>query len=344
MPDQMPATRAEATLDTWLQATLGDPGPFTLEAFGGGNSNETLGVTGAGGNWVLRRPPAAALAPGAHSMEREYQMLRALQDQPVPAPRALGLCTDADVPGAPFLLMEHIDGVSLTDTLPASYPLDTASQAIGDAIIDALAALHSVPWREIGLEDFGKPDGFLERQVPRWRAHLERHRVRDLPWLDEVTEWLERERPDGFEPGILHGDFHIDNCLLSPAPPIRVEAIVDWEMATIGDPLLDVGLFLAFWGTDRPERLAMPRVQAVSRGPGTPSRAELARRYAERSGRSVEHVHWYSALAFYKLATIVEGAYAQYLDGRLRTPYAAALEHDVPALLHESARFAGLAE
>lgn len=333
-------------LHAWLADTLGETGPFELNPLSGGNSNETVAVSSArGGRWILRRPPAASLAPGAHAMEREHVIMHALSGQPVPSPRALGVLVAEGVPQTPALLMEHVDGVALTDALPETYPPQPQAAAeIGEAVIDALAQLHSVPWREVGLESFGRPEGFLERQVPRWRKQLERYRTRELPHLDELTAWLEANRPPTFEAGIMHGDFHLDNCLLTPAPPIRVAAIVDWEMSTIGDPLMDLGLFLAFWGHERPDDYpAMPRVQAVSRVPGAPSRETLAARYAERSGRSVEHLAWYCAMAFFKLAMIVEGAYAQYVDGRLRTPYAAALEDDVPALLREAAGFARLA-
>jgi aminoglycoside phosphotransferase (APT) family kinase protein len=330
-------------LKAWLADATGDPGPFSLRPLSGGNSNETLALSTPLHEWIVRRPPAASLAPSAHAMDREYLVLTALADQPVPTPRPVALCTDPEIPQTPALVMEHVDGVALTDTLPESYaPGSETATAIGEAVVDALAALHSVPWRSAGLGEFGKPEGFLERQVPRWRRQLDRYMVRELPWLDELTEWLDQNRPQTFEPGILHGDFHFDNCLLTPEPPISVAAIVDWEMATIGDPLLDLGLFLGFWGVDRPERPAMPRVQAVSRVEGTPSREHLAARYAEKSGRSVERLDWYTAFAMWKLAMIVEGAYAQYLDGRLRTPYAAALEHDVPALLREAAHLAGL--
>jgi aminoglycoside phosphotransferase (APT) family kinase protein len=240
-------------------------------------------------------------------------------------------------------VMEHVDCVSLTDTLPATYPPGAGTaRAIGEAVIDALAALHAVPHVEAGLGGFGKPGGFLDRQVPRWRKQLDRYYVRELPHLDALTEHLHATRPPSFVPGIMHGDFHLDNCLLTPAPPIAVAAIVDWEMATIGDPLLDLGLFLGFWGTERPQRPAMPRVQGVSRVPGSPTRAELAERYAARSQRSLEHLDWYIAFALYKLAMIIESAYAQYLEGLLDTPYARALEHDVPALLRESAQISGL--
>jgi aminoglycoside phosphotransferase (APT) family kinase protein len=213
---------------------------------------------------------------------------------------------------------------------------------IGHAAVDALARLHSAPWRDIGLADFGRPEGFLDRQVKRWAGQLENYRTRELPWFDELAAWLAANRPPDGEPGILHGDFHLDNTLMSRSAPIAVEAIIDWEMATIGDPLLDLGLLLAFWGPDRPSDPAMPRVQGVSRVDGAPTRAELASAYEEKSGRSVEHVHWYMALAFWKLAAIVEGAYAQFVDGRLDSRYAQELEHDVPALLREAAGFAGL--
>jgi aminoglycoside phosphotransferase (APT) family kinase protein len=288
---------------------------------------------------VLRRPPAAAISKSAHSMGREYTILNALNDTDVPSPRALAL---SDEPH--FIVMECVEGVALTDEKPDGHPdQPDAARGYGEAAIDALALLHSAPWRDIGLADFGRPDGFVGRQVKRWSGQLDNYRVRDLPYFDELGRWLAENQPPEGEPGILHGDFHLDNCLISNEAPLKVEAIIDWEMATIGDPLLDVGLFLGFWGDERPDDPAMPRVQRVSRVPGTPTRAELAARYEEKSGRSLEHRNWYQALAFWKLAAIVEGAYAQYLDGRLDSRYARELEHDVPALLREAAGFAELA-
>ncbi len=333
-----------ASLATWLSDALGDPGPFALERLSGGNSNETLLLTSDRGRWIMRRPPQAAIAPSAHNMEREHRMLVALAGTGVPAPAPAAVCADHDVPGAPFLVMEAVDGHSLTTELPPGYAPDAATASrIGEATIDALAALHSVDWRARGLEGFGRPDGFLDRQVPRWSTQLERYRHRELPHFDELATWLSEHLPPAGEPGILHGDFHLDNVLLTPAPEIRAAAIIDWEMATIGDPLLDLGLFLAFWGPDRPDRPALAKVQAVTRVPGVVSRRALAERYAARSGRSVEHLDWYLAFGFWKLAAIIEGAYAQYVDGRLTSDYAAGLEHDVPALLREAAAFARIA-
>jgi aminoglycoside phosphotransferase (APT) family kinase protein len=231
--------------------------------------------------------------------------------------------------------MDHVDGVSITDALPADHPPDGVG-AIGFATMDALADLHSLDWEGLGLADYGRPAQFLERQVGRWRRQYEGYRHRDLPDFDVVASWLEQNRPPDGRPGILHGDFHIDNCLFSRTDPTRLLAIIDWEMSTIGDPLLDIGLVLAFWGDDRPDPPAMPRIQGFSRDARAPTRAALAERYAQRSGRSVEHLPYYMALAFWKLAAIVEGAHLHFTTGALQTDYARELENDVPRLLAEA--------
>jgi aminoglycoside phosphotransferase (APT) family kinase protein len=338
------ATDPEAgRLGAWLEEALPGERLLGVRRLAGGNSNETYLLETTARRAILRRPPRAAIAPSAHSMAREHAMLVALARTDVPAPRPLALCADPAVIGAPFLLMEHVAGESVLDRLPPGVDPVLAVGQIGPALMDVLALLHGAPWREIGLGDFGRPDGFLERQVDRWRGQYERYRARDLPRFEEVGAWLEANRPPDGAPAILHGDFHLDNCLVDPAPPVRVRAIIDWEMATIGDPLLDLGLVLAFWGPERPAEPAFPRIQAVSRVAGAPTREALAARYAERSGRSVEALPYYLALAFWKLAAIVEGAYAQYLAGSLDTPYARDLERDVPRLLDEAARFAGIA-
>jgi aminoglycoside phosphotransferase (APT) family kinase protein len=345
----MPASASDLTsvvpeaLAAWLSSALDEPGPFRLLPLAGGNSNETLMLSAGERRWIMRRPPAASIAPSAHNMEREHRILVALADTDVPAPAPAAVCSDPAIAGGPFLVMEAVDGHAITHSVPAANPDVPATVAgIGEAAIDALAALHAAPWATIGLEDFGRHEGFLDRQVARWSSQLERYRHRELPYFDEIGAWLDAHRPAAFAPGIMHGDFHLDNVLLTRGPRIAPAAIIDWEMATIGDPLLDLGLFLAFWGTDRPDEPAMPHVQAVSRRAGTCSREHLAARYAERSERLIDDLRWYMTLAFWKLASIVEGAYVQYVDGRLTTPYAARLEHDVPRLLREAAGFAGL--
>ena len=323
-------------LTDWLRRVTDDEGPFTVERLSGGNSNETLLVgSAAGGSWVLRRPPAAAIDASAHNVEREYRMLMALADTHVPVPRPIAMSREPTPGGPPGLLMQRIDGVSMTTELPAAYPAG-AERAVGTATIDALADLHSLPWRDIGLEDFGRPEGFLDRQVGRWQKQYASYEHRDLPDFAVVARWLEEHRPPDGEPGILHGDFHVDNCLFSPSEPVELLAIIDWEMSTIGDPLLDVGLVLGLWGDERPEPYAMPRIQGFTRAPGSPSREELARRYEERGGRSLEHLDFYMALALWKLAAIVEGAHLHFTTGRLQTDYARELEHDVPRLLAQA--------
>jgi aminoglycoside phosphotransferase (APT) family kinase protein len=324
----------------WLSDALQDPGPFTVQPLSGGNSNETLLLQSPAGARILRRPPSATIDPSAHSMAREYRVLTALDGRTVPAPRPLAYCDDPDVAPAGVLVMERSAGVSLTTALPAGFAGD--ARAVGYAIVDALAALHTVDWRAAGLEGFGRVDGFLERQVPRWRKQHSRYAVRELELFEPVAQWLESNLPPGFEPGILHGDFHADNCLVTIDAPTRVAAIVDFEMTTIGDPLLDLGLVLAFWGDARPAAPAMPTVQGFSRGADAPDRQELAERYAAASGRSIDHLPFYLTLAFWKLAAIVEGAYAHYLDGNLDSDYGRDLAHDVPALLSEAAGFAGI--
>jgi aminoglycoside phosphotransferase (APT) family kinase protein len=332
----------EARVTDWLERQASVHGPFTAEAVGGGNSNATFLLRGPAASFILRRPPAAALSGTAHSMAREYRVLQALADSDVPAPRPLAFCDDADVTGAPFLVMEHVDGVSITDRLPEGYAPGPASVSrLGEEMIDGLAAVHRLDWRAAGLADFGRPEQFLERQVPRWTKQYESHAVRDLPRFAQLGEWLVARRPAEWNPGLMHGDFHLDNCLISGKEP-RLLAVIDWELATIGDPLLDVGLALAFWGPRPIDPPAMPPVQGVSRCPGALQRGELAVRYAERSGRSVDQLAWYMVLAFWKLAAIVEGAYAQYLDGRLTTDYARRLGDDVPRLLEEAAATADL--
>jgi aminoglycoside phosphotransferase (APT) family kinase protein len=331
-------TAAVDGLSPWLERVTDDKGPFAIRRLSGGNSNETLLVTGSHGTWVLRRPPAATIDASAHNVEREYRMLMALADTHVPVPRPIATDRQPSPGGPPGLLMEHVEGVSLTESLPPGYGADAVG-GVGIATIDALADLHSLPWRDLGLEDFGRPERFLERQVGRWQRQYAAYRHRDLPDFDAVASWLEEHRPPDCEPGILHGDFHVDNCLFSPREPPRLLAIIDWEMSTIGDPLLDVGLMLALWGRERCEPYAMPRIQGFSRAPEAPTRAELARRYEERSGRSLEHLGYYMALALWKLAAIVEGAHLHYTAGRLDTDYARELEHGVPRLLADARAF-----
>ena len=223
-----------------------------------------------------------------------------------------------------------------TDTLPAAYPdPPAAAQSFGTELIDNLAQVHAVDWRAAGLGDFGRPEQYLERQLQRLAERYESQKVREVPHFDALTSWLQQNPPPAQTPGIIHGDYHLDNTLFSPRAP-RLEAIIDFELSTIGDPLVDLGLLLAFWGPDRPSTPAMAHVQAVTRTHGAPSRRDLAQRYAATSSRDVSNVAWYAAFAFWKLAAIVEGAYAQFLRGETSTEYARNLEDRKSTRLNSS--------
>jgi aminoglycoside phosphotransferase (APT) family kinase protein len=338
MPERVPVP---AALDAWFTSVLGAHEPLRWEMLTLGTSNVTYRVTGADRDYILQRPPDVALDPTAHDVARQYRLLAAMQGTGAPVPATVGLCTDPEVLGLPFLVVSCVPGHTLTTDLPGDAP--AAAQAageIGRAMIDALVAIHTVDWRSAGLDGFGRPEGFLERQVPRWTRYYERIAVRDLPLIRQLAAWLEQHRPTTIEPTIMHGDFHLANCLVTFDHPARVGAVIDWEMATIGDPLVDLAGMLFYWGTDRPSIPALPRSQAVSRVAGSPSRSELAERYARATGRSVASLQYYLVLVGWKLAAVMESAYANYTHGRTESPVAQAMEHDVPRLLAEAGAFA----
>jgi aminoglycoside phosphotransferase (APT) family kinase protein len=330
----------EPALGKWLAAHLGTDGPFEIQPISGGNSNETALLSAPSGRWILRRPPAAAISATANDLGREFQVLTALAGWPVPAPRAIAFAPPGEVSHRSCLLMEYSEGHPLTDRWPDGWPSAATIGQVGRAAVEALAALHQVDFEAAGLAGFGRPAGYLERQVARWRGQYEQHRVRDLPLFGSLGDWLEANRPAEGPPTILHGDFHLDNCLITPGPPARVSAIIDWELATVGDPLVDLGLLLGFWGTDRARPLAMERVQALSRLPGAPGRRALADYYTSLTGRSTAALTFYMVLALFKLAAIVEGAYARFLDRDVDSPYARALGADVPRLLRDAEHLA----
>src|SRR5262245_11599240 len=280
--------------------------PLAIERIRGGHSNETFYLTRGEEEYVLRRPPLGPLLPTAHDVAREFRVLRALAGTNVPVPRPILLCEDADVIGAPFYLMERISGVVIRAKLPPAFAADQAARAgLGEALIDALADLHAVEWQEAGLGDFGKPQGYLERQLRRWTGQLNASRTRPLPDLDAVTGWLHDHLPVSPPATIVHGDYRLDNLIYAPEPPARVLAIVDWEMATIGDPLADLGYLLSFWAEPGDPLFALADAAwRITAQPGFPTRAQLVTRYAEHTGRRMEHVTFYVALAIWKLAIL----------------------------------------
>jgi aminoglycoside phosphotransferase (APT) family kinase protein len=301
-----------AAIAAWAGDRLGDP-EVPLQAFRIGAStgigNALFELRRGERVFVLRRPPAVLNDKSAGNMVREWRILTALEGTPVPHPTPRLLCEDPTVLGAPFLVMDKVDGFTPGFELPDpfhSYP--HLRRGLADAYVDALVELRAVDWRDRGLADLGKPEGFLERQVPRWLAQLDRYRTRDLPELDFVTDWLERNRPADGPVGILHGDYSPFNVMVSPTPPARLAAVIDWDTGTVGDPLLDIGHLLGRW-TDPGEE---PVLGAQAGGAhGYPTRAQLAARYTQRSGADLSALPYYEALALFKLAVILEGTYAR---------------------------------
>lgn len=327
----------EAHLRLYLvQHFPGQDIPLELERISGGHSNETFFVRRGTQEWVLRRPPRGPLLPTAHDVLREYRILQALNTTNIPAPRVLLACDDSAVIGAPFYLMERVPGVVIDPELP-SYGADVAGrQAISRALIDALVMLHQVDWRAIGLANLSKPEGYLERQLRRWMGQLERSRQRPLPELDRVTVWLSEHLPVSGPTTIVHGDYRFGNVIYAGDEP-RVAAIVDWEMATLGDPLADVGILLASWREPGdPTSIVISQLSQITAQPGFFTRAEVAAYYAERSGRPVGEIPFYTVLALWKLAILLEGSYTRFVAGTTDDPFFTTLEQGVPQLAQQT--------
>jgi len=299
-------------LSDWIGDQLPGAGePLAVERMGQdqGIANALFFMRRAGHTWVLRRPPAVKNHPSASNTEREWRILCALDGTPVPHPDALLFCDDPAVIGAPFLIMERIDGFTPGHELPP--PFARGGPILRDlamAYVDGLVALASVDWLARGLDGLGKPDGFLERQVTRWMAQLDGYRTRDLPEERFICAWLERNRPDASPPAILHGDYSPFNVMVSPDPPARLAAIVDWDTGTIGDPLLDIGHLLARWVQPGEDGPLGPQAGDLA---SYPTREEMAARYADRSGRDLSALPYYECLALFKLGVILEGTYAR---------------------------------
>ncbi|WP_250027660.1 phosphotransferase family protein [Paractinoplanes maris] len=296
-----------------LQGYLGSVRPLTGSMFAGGRSNLTYAITDGEQRWVLRRPPLGHVLPTAHDMTREHRVLEALAKAGFPSPRPVLLCTDTDVIGAPFYLMEHVDGKIYRDIGELQALGPDAMRALSLSLVDTLADLHALDPAAIGLADFGRPEGFNQRQVSRWKKQLDASRSRDVAGIEELHARLAVDIPAGGPGTVVHGDFRLDNVLIGEQ--LQVNAVLDWEMSTLGDPLSDVALMFVYAGL--PLNVAADgKPTAPLRVPGHPSLAELGARYAERSRRDVSDLHWYVAFAAFKLAVILEGVHYRYVQGQ----------------------------
>ena len=329
-----------ARLGAWMDAEgLPAQGEAVTSRFiSGGASNEIFEITRGDFNAVLRRPPRVVPRGRNETMLREFRVLEALNGTDVPHPEAYAACDDPDVIGASFYLMSLVDGWSPMnmDGWPAPFDTDLeARYGLGIQLVDGIARLSRIDWRSRGLEGFGKPDGFHDRQVDRWLAHLGAIQFREIPGLDVTADWLRAHKPSHWEPGIIHGDYQFANVMFSHGAPARLAAMVDWEMSTVGDPLLDLGWVMMGW-SDPGEDRTKGYVDAT----GLPSRSEVLDHYATVSGRSVDEIDYYVILARFKLAIVLEAGYARVVAGEADNPSMAAYEYVVLDTMRAAAELA----
>ncbi len=316
---------------------LGEGEP-EIAPVGDGHSNVTYALCRGDAELVVRRPPRGPLPPSAHDVLREARVLRALEGW-APVPRVLAVCDDPAVIGAPFYVMERLDGDVVTNAVPAALDDEAGRHAMGEELVDALVTVHAVDWRSAGLDGFGRPDGYLERQLKRFSGLWERNRTRELPAMERVAHWLGEHMPASPAATVVHGDYRIGNVMYAAGAPARLVAIFDWEMSTIGDPLADLGYLCTFW-VDRDDPPAgIFEQHAVTRLPGFPTRGELVARYEERSGRSMSDIRWYQALALWKIIVFMEGNYRRALAGSVDDPYLTAFGEAIAELADRAEAF-----
>ena len=323
------------SLGRYLATEIPGDGQLEVERHQAGHSNETFFVRRGSEEWVLRRPPRPPYLPTAHDVKREHTVLKALEGTGVRTPATVLLCEDESVIGAPFYLMERVRGTVIRDRLPDALDSDGDRRRIGEELIDAAAELHSVDYRAVGLDGWGRPAGYVERQIARWRKQLEgaTQHTRPLPDYERIAAWLEDHRPPEQVPAIVQGDYKLDNTMFAEESPARLVAILDWEMATIGDPLADIGWMLSFWRepSDPPDPLHGALNQVFGK-PGWATRSELVDRYEAKTGRSMTDIRFYTALAIWKLGILLEGSYARHLRGTTDDPFFALLAEGVLAI------------
>lgn len=325
----------------WLQETTGRTGVITIEPLRGGGSCEMFTLEQGGERFVIRRAPLAAVADTAHNVVREFKVIEALSGSGVRVPELLASCENESVMGTPFYIMRYVDGEVIRHNLPDQYIASPETQtAIGEEMIDALVALHDFQWRGTAMEELAKPERFLERQVARWMSQLETYRCRELVGVDDVARWLEENRPESGDLTVMHGDYKIDNAMYSKDVPPKILTLVDFEMTTVGDPLIDLAWCMIFW----PEEGNLIAVAA----PGSPGGMDahycqspqvLIDRYAAATGRNMSHFRWYQAFAAWKLGIVLEASYAKYLSGESKNPNHEFFGFVVDQLMERAKRF-----
>ncbi|MDX6197728.1 MAG: hypothetical protein QOJ79_879 [Actinomycetota bacterium] len=308
----------------------------TVTLIAGGKSNLTYRVSSSAGEVILRRPPLGHVLPTAHDMKREYTAMAALEQTDVPVPKMLHLCTDPELLGQPFYVMEAVNGYVCRDSFPPGYAdLPEQRRAIGEGLIRVLGDLHNVEPAAVGLGEFGRPNGYLARQVSRWTKQWEATRLEGMESVDRLAADLAATVPTSQRATIVHGDYRLDNTMLDPTTPGGIAAVLDWEMCTLGDPLADLGILLVYWqqADDVSERDLGFVVQAATVLEGFPTRTEVAALYAQRSGLDLTELPWYVAFAFWKLAVVCAGIVARVRFGAMVGEGFDGIEERIPPLI-----------
>jgi len=332
--EELPVARLESYLEQHFPDAAG---PLAVEQFPHGHSNLTYLLRRGQREWVLRRPPFGNQVKTAHDMGREYRVLSKLSTVFPAAPRPYLYCDDESVLGAPFYLMERRRGVVLRKTLPPDLTIDPpTARRLGLALIDNLARLHSLDYQQIGLGDLGKPDGYVARQVGGWSNRYVQARTDDVPAMERVVRWLGEHLPPESGASLIHNDYKYDNLVLDPADLTRVVAVLDWEMATVGDPLMDLGTSLGYWvQADDPPALGQVAFGPTAL-PGSLTRRELAERYAEQTGRATTDLLFYYCFGLFKIAVIIQQIYARFVRGHTRDARFASLNEQVAVLSQQA--------
>lgn len=312
-------------------------GEIHVEPIGEGHSNVTYLVERGGREVVLRRPPRPPIPPSAHDVLREARLLRALRDTPARVPEVLAVCAEQDTIGAPFYVMGRVAGEVIVSRVPPALDTPAQRRRVAEELIDALVEIHAVDWRAVGLEGFGKPSGYLERQLRRFGGLWELNKTREIPAVEAVGGWLAEHMPSSGPATIVHGDFRLGNTIFASQAPARLRAVLDWEMATIGDPLADIGYLCMMWTeASDPAGGLREHLGAVTRAEGFPTRAELIERYEQRSGRSMSDIRWYTTLALWKSVVFMEGNYRRAVAGMTDDPYLKAFGDGVLELARQA--------